>query len=259
MPGFDPFFGFFDDDEGSAKPKFPLTTRLSASTPAFSLSGSTTTGEDFSTRTSSELKRLGSPAQTQFDLRFPRLLSDIDKLRGTIAPGFSNLRSARLAEVENARTRAVGNLTENLARRRLQGSTFAEAAVTRTELDFAREKANQQAKSFLEEFDANQRIITQEGSVITEGLNREFAELQLASGFSQSVAQIGASTAQFALQIAAEEAAASGELFGTLVGIGASLLLGNPAPAIAGAPSSAFRFDDTSTPVAEVFRPQALR
>ena len=42
-------------------------------------------------------------------------------LRAKVAPGMSDLRSARLAEIENARRSSVSNLRDNLARRRVLG------------------------------------------------------------------------------------------------------------------------------------------
>ena len=219
---------------GGGGPQFPLTSSINTTTPAFSLSGTSTFRQGGSSTVNAELKRLGSLAQTEFDTRFPRILSDIDTLRATIQPGFSLLRSARQKAVDNARTRAVSTLTDNLARRRLQGSTFAESAIARTERDFAELDAEQQAQSFLEELDANQRIIGFESTNLAEGINRELNELKIASGFASTVAETGSQNAQFALELAAEEAEASGSLFGTILGIGASFLTGNPTFAAAG-------------------------
>lgn len=193
---------------GKGGARFPSVS-ISASTPAFRLSGSGSL-LDISTN----LQRLGSVPQQEFDLRFPRILTDLDALRGTITPGFSKLREARLAAVEGARQRDIGTLRGELARRRLQGSSFALDTETRAEREFAEAKAGQEALSFLEELDANRVILESELNVVGTGLQRELNELALVSGFTDSVRTAAASAAE----MAAKASASRGSLIGSLVG-----------------------------------------
>lgn len=175
------------------------------------------------------IQRTGSLAQRQFDERSVRILGDLDTLRGTLTPGFSALRRARAAEVDNARNRAVGNLRDNLARRRVEGSSFAQNAFIRAERDFAEEAAAQQAQSFLEETAANQALLQQEHATIAAGIQRELQELQIATGFVNQATSIINRNLQFEEQLAAENAAGQGALLGSIARLGlAAFSAGGP-------------------------------
>lgn len=212
---------------GSSFDYTPITSS-SVRTPALGISSSL--GDDGSV--SSRLRRLGSPEQAAFDQRFPRILSDIDTLRGTIRPGFSDLREARLRQVANARSRGMGDLRENLRRRRVAGSSFANDTLTRAEAEFGQQAADQEALSFLEELNANQQLLAAESTQLFSALERELAEAGLAANFASNAANLFSQNQMFAANLAAQEAAAEGEFFGDLLGLaigaGVSLATGNP-------------------------------
>lgn len=198
------------------------------------------------------LENLGSPGQEAFGVRFPRLLSDVDVLRGTLTPGFSQVRKARLAAVDRAREAALGNLRDSLARRRVLGSSFGEAALASAEREFGEAAAAAEAQSFLEELDANLKVLAFEQSQIADALNRELAEVNLAGSFGQSMAQMFNNNAQFLAQMNAQEALAAGQGTGNLFGLGVlATQMGKSTPAPAPAPSNpfagAFSFPATTT------------
>ena len=126
----------------------------------------------------------------------------IGGLRQQVAPGFSRIRqglmeslgrqrTTRLGQIETERTRALGDLRENLARRRVLGSSFAQDALSRGEAEFTRQKdvalseiGQQEAladyEATLKEIDTTRQLMTQEfdlarGSVgsILENMNLE--------------------------------------------------------------------------------------
>ena len=115
-----------------------------------------------SNRDATQLIRRKSPEQLAFNTRFPRILSDLDNLRGSIRPGVSELRQSQLRQVENARSKATGTLRDQLQRRRILGSSFAADAQIRAEREFGELAADVEARSFLVEFDAFSRALTQE-------------------------------------------------------------------------------------------------
>lgn len=142
----------------------------------------------------------------------------LKSLRESVAPGFSALRKARLAEVEGARTRSIGNLRDNLQRRRVLGSSFGQDAILRGEAEFAKEAERVQAESFLQELELTQQLTQQEfetrrGEYQTflDELNLQ-AEVgtQLASG---ATAQLGAN-ARLKAELDAKSAAGAGKFFG---------------------------------------------
>jgi hypothetical protein len=149
---------------------------------------------------------------------FPEQAGILKGLRESVAPGMSKLREARLAEVEGARSRAIGNLRDNLQRRRVLGSSFGQDAVVRGEAEFAKEAERVQAESFLQELELTSQLTEQEftarrGEYQThlDELNLE-AEVgtQLASG---ATAQLGAN-ARLKAELDAKSAAGAGKFFG---------------------------------------------
>lgn len=139
-------------------------------------------------------------------------------LRGRVAPGFSDLRTSRLAQIENARQNAIGNLRENLARRRVQGSSFGQDALTRAELEFGKAKEQTAAESFLQELDATNQLIQQEFAArrgaFQTGLNDLNLQADVATKLaSNASSQLGAN-ARLEAELNAKEQAAKGKFFG---------------------------------------------
>lgn len=198
-----------------------------------SFGGNTTISPGFSVTTTqgpngpiTSFNRANTPEQQAFDARFPRALGDIDALRASIRPGFSQLRRARLEQVENARRRSIGTLRENLARRRVLGSSFADDAFSRTEREFADAKAAQEAQSFLEELAAGQQLTTQEMSVLAQGLQREFVEAGIAAQQSLQVMDILQRATQFDQVERRLQAQERNKIYGAIYGTGSQLAFG---------------------------------
>jgi len=146
-----------------------------------------------------------------------RRADELRGLRRRVRPGFGELTAARLGEISTARERSIGNLRENLARRRLSGSSFASNALVRAEREFGQAAATARAQSFLEELDVTTQLIGQEFSARQAAIERGIQELdfqaqvgtQILSGVS---AELGAS-ARLEAELAADAAAGSGAFF----------------------------------------------
>lgn len=93
---------------------------------------------------------------------FPQQASEIAALKARVAPGMSELRAARLGEIENSRARAVGNLRDNLQKRRVLGSSFAQDSLANAESEFAQQKSKVAGESFMQELEATNQLMTQE-------------------------------------------------------------------------------------------------
>jgi len=150
-------------------------------------------------------------------------------LRGRVAPGVSDLRASRLQAVEDARTRSIGNLRENLQRRRVLGSSFGQDAITRSEAEFAREAERVEAESFLQELDLTQQLLARETEARANSFNTRLNELNLqanlASQLQNRATQVLNQNAQTQARLALEAgrfnataAQQSAEGFGTLAG-----------------------------------------
>ena len=154
----------------------------------------------------------------QLSSTFPQHANEIAGLRERVAPGFSEFRDARLRNIEDARNRAVGNLSENLQRRRVLGSSFGGDALARTEAEFGKAKAEADATSTLQEIEATHSLINEEHGLRRQEFQTFLSELnlqaQIASSMASSVSGALASNAQMEAQLAAQEQAGAGRFFG---------------------------------------------
>lgn len=87
---------------------------------------------------------------------------ELGRLRGELTPGFGALTRARRTQIQNAARRSTGNLTDNLARRRVLGSSFGGDQITRAGREFGQAMAEADATSFLEELNANINLLSAE-------------------------------------------------------------------------------------------------
>lgn len=139
-------------------------------------------------------------------------------LRSRVAPGVSDLRAARLAEIEDARSSAVGNLRENLARRRVLGSSFGADAVSRAEAEFGRERDRVAAESFLQELELTNNLLQQEftarRAAFQTGLDELNLEAQIATSLAGKATDILGKNAQIEAMLLAQQQQGLGKFFG---------------------------------------------
>lgn len=152
---------------------------------------------------------------------FSQLANELSGQRARVVPGMSELRAQRLGEIENARTAAIGNLRENLARRRVLGSSFGQDALTRAESEFGKQRDRVATESFLQEFDLTNQLIGQQFAAqrnkFQVGLDELNLEADVATKLSSGATNAMASNAQFLSALNAKEAAAKGQFVGNLI------------------------------------------
>lgn len=164
-------------------------------------------------------------------------------LRDRVAPGLSDLRRVRLQEIEDSRRGAISNLRDNLARRRVLGSSFAADAEARTEIEFARDRERVAAESFLQEIDLTNQFISQEFDLSRQAFATQIGELNfqadIATKLTAQATETLVASAQLQSQLAIAKANATTNLgiaqaeldakaqagAGSLIGLGASFLV----------------------------------
>jgi hypothetical protein len=138
---------------------------------------------------------------------FPQQAGEIEALRAKVAPGMSELRSSRLAELESSRSRAIGNLRDNLQRRRVLGSSFAADTLANTEAEFAQQKDKVTAESFMTELEMTNQLLGQEFDLrrgeFQAALDAMNMEADLAAQLSSQVTDIMAASARYKAQVVA--------------------------------------------------------
>ena len=118
---------------------------------------------------------------------------ELDSLRARVAPGASEFRRAALNRIGINRERAVGNLRENLARRRVSGSSFALDAETRLRNEFATTEAEIAAQSTLQEIDILAQFSEQAGSLRTAEFQTLLSEQNFLATIGLDLQKSGAS------------------------------------------------------------------
>lgn len=160
---------------------------------------------------------------------FNRQFQELGSIRGQLAPGFGALTQAAVSNLENRRRSAIGNLRENLQRRRVLGSSFASDALARTEAEFAQKESEIRSQARLQEIEANVNLINQQAQAqaaqFSTFLSQFNLEAQLAAQMSSGVSSIMAANAQAqASNIASAQGAQAGAI-GSLAGLGLGLML----------------------------------
>ena len=184
---------------GSVKqPKFDFFPNIT--TPAFRLKTAPGGAVD--------LTRL---ADTQ---RFPNILSNLADLRGEVRPGFGRFTEAAVEAIRRAKGDALGNVRQQLQRRRVQGSSFANAQLAGIEAAFGREEALFRGQALLQEIETTFKIINEEFKVKLANFQAEFQELGIAANVAGFVTQALSAQSVVDKQIAAEAAVGAGSAFG---------------------------------------------
>ena len=153
--------------------------------------------------------RLGEGGLTRTNAEFldesRRNLADLRANRARFGGGFTDFRRARLQEVENARARGVGNLRSELGRRGILGASFAQDAITRTELAFQQQADKVAAEIDVQEFEFNLKSLEQESQIAQANLSRELTEFNIAAQFISNLNLF--ETRRFEAQLELAEAA----------------------------------------------------
>ena len=172
-----------------------------------------------------DVRRTGEGERALSELRggFDELSGEIGGLREDVRPGFGRLTRSRVEAIRGAGKRAVGNLREELGKRRVLGSTFATREVASTEAEFGRMEESARAESFLQELDLTRQLIGEQFQASIAGASAVLQQLNFETGLA---AQLGDSasrqmqTTNIAMAEArnAQEESAGGFL-GTVIGI----------------------------------------
>lgn len=171
----------------------------------------------------------------------------LEGLLGQTRAGFGNLTQARVEAIDRNRSRTLGNLREAFGKRNVLGASFAQGEIRRADQEFAQLESEARAESAVQELELSRAIINdisnldaqtfsllsegmqqqlltinQEAQVLGQRASRELEELRVAGGILTGHQQAASNIAIAEAQLAAQEAQASGEFFGSLVGLGIS-------------------------------------
>jgi hypothetical protein len=156
--------------------------------------------------------------RTAFPQRFGSELGNLADLRGQVRPGFGRFTEAGVEAIRRARGDALGNARDQLARRRVLGSSFGGAQLASIEQAAGREEAEFRGRAILAEIEATFKIIDQEFVVKTQNFQFELDELGIATNLTQAFMGVLSQQAEIDKEIAAKAATGTGDLFATTFG-----------------------------------------
>ncbi len=143
-------------------------------------------------------------------------------LRDRVKPGFGELTRTRIDAIRTAGKRTIGNLREELGKRRVLGSTFASREIASEEARFGQIEEQSRAERFLQELALTGELIKEEFSSSISGVLEILKQLNfetaIGAGLSQSAsAQLNANLIAQSEARAAQQAAGE-DFLGTVLG-----------------------------------------
>jgi len=143
-------------------------------------------------------------------------------LADRVRPGFGELTRTTVDAIRRAGTRSVGNLREELSKRRVVGSSFAQREIAGVEAEFGELEKKARAESKIAELDMTAEFLGESTQAAIDSAAQVMTQLNfesnLSAGLSEAAgAQINANiTAQAEARAAQEEGA--GGFLGTILG-----------------------------------------
>src|SRR5690242_19388374 len=151
---------------------------------------------------------------------FSAQAGDIGNLRSQFAPGYSALRAAQLANIQNNRRAAVGDVSQNLQNRRVLGSSFAQDAINRTAASYDEQEKNAIAQTYLQELEAQHQLIQTQYAASVNSFKTVLDEMNLEAGpaadMTTRVSSALANVANANAKLQADASAGAGKFFGTI-------------------------------------------
>ena len=137
-------------------------------------------------------------------------------LANTVQPGFSQLRRAGLNQINTQQQATTSNLRDNLAQRRVLGSSFGNASISNSDAEFAQQKANFTAQSYLQEVSTSQQLIQQQYQAATQsyaaGINQMNFDTGIAAQLTSQASSAMANMAQAQASIDQKQALSQAQL-----------------------------------------------
>ena len=144
-------------------------------------------------------------------------------LRSQVRPGFGRFTQSAIESIRGAADKTVGNLREELSKRRVIGSSFAQREIASTEAEFGRLEEQARSEALLAEIGATGKLIGMEFEAAITGITSILKQFNFESGIAASLAinasaQLNANlTAQGEAQAAQQ--AAGEDFLGTIAAL----------------------------------------
>jgi len=125
---------------------------------------------------------------------------ELSALQPLVEPGFGRLTQAGINAVRDARRASMGDLRQNLARRRVLGSSFGADDISRTNAEFAKKENEFASQAFTQELALSNELINQKATAqansFLQTLAQSNVESQIATQMATGVTSVLSNNAQ---------------------------------------------------------------
>ena len=119
---------------------------------------------------------------------------ELSALQPLVEPGFGRLTQAGINAVRDARRASMGDLRQNLARRRVLGSSFGADDISRTNAEFAKKENEFASQAFTQELALSNELINQKAiasaNEFLTGLKQVNIESNMATQLASGVTSV---------------------------------------------------------------------
>lgn len=130
--------------------------------------------------------------------------ADIGNLRSQFAPGASQMLQTQLTALNNNRTQSLGNLSQNLAQRRVLGSSFAQNSLANADQSYQQQIAQTTAQSYLQELSVQSQLSQQQWTAARGQFQTNLDEMNLEAGVATQLTSQATSAMTSAAQTQAQ-------------------------------------------------------
>lgn len=109
-------------------------------------------------------------------------------LYNTVAPGYNDLLRTRIDQINNSAGKAIGDLRQNLASRRVLGSSFGNDTINRLNAEFSAQRDQATADTFLKSLDAQRQLTADTFNARQKQFQAGLDELNLEAGIATNLA-----------------------------------------------------------------------
>ena len=126
--------------------------------------------------------------------------NQLGALQPLVEPGYGRLTEAGIRAIQDARRATMGDLRQNLARRRVSGSSFAQNDINRTNAEFTKQQNEFASQAFTQELAAKQQLIndqaTASANAYLQSIQQTNIDSQLATQLASGVTTVLSNNAQ---------------------------------------------------------------
>jgi len=159
-------------------------------------------------------------------------IGDLQGFAGQLDPLMGAVTQAGVQSLRNTSRRTIGNLSQQLQRRRVLGSSFAQDAINRAQAEFGQREAELQSQMALQSLQAQAQLTDQANQARIQDVQSQIAQMNFESGLAaqlsgQATSALNANAqlnAQLQANLGQQETDLYGSVFGAgLTGLGRSL------------------------------------